>query len=183
MATWLLTSTTYGTWLPGDLRRSVTSVRERRDDEAFSGSRREHDLPGTAYEIGMPGLQRSAAARMKGPRVLLSGAQAQRLLDQLRETARHRHATLHAAAIMANHFHLIVTADDHVEPGKLLGDLKSYGSRVLNEAFGQPRSGTWWTARGSKRKLPDNAAIASAINYVLHRQPNPLAIWSPNQKS
>ncbi|HYH63802.1 MAG TPA: hypothetical protein VD866_03795 [Urbifossiella sp.] len=43
MLTWLLTSTTYGTWLPGDRRGSVTSVRDTRPDDAPTVVRIEHD--------------------------------------------------------------------------------------------------------------------------------------------
>ncbi len=34
---------------------------------------------------------------------------------------------------------------------------------------------------GSKRKLANQAAIASAVNYVLHKQPNPLVTWAPDR--
>lgn len=100
-------------------------------------------------------------------------------MNQFIETASHRAAVLLAAAVMANHFHLVVTVGEFKDPGKLLGDFKSYGSRALNARFGKPHSGTWWTAQGSKRKLPDEEAIAAAINYVLNKQPNPLVTWSP----
>ncbi len=38
MTTWLLTSTTYGTWLPGDPRGSVTSVLDFRPEEPGAGA-------------------------------------------------------------------------------------------------------------------------------------------------
>ena len=39
MTFWLLSSTFYGQWLPGDPRGSVTNVRDRRDDDANPGMR------------------------------------------------------------------------------------------------------------------------------------------------
>ena len=50
MRAWLLSNTTYGTWLPGDRRGSVTSVRDLRPGDEPSPFRFEHDLPGEPYE-------------------------------------------------------------------------------------------------------------------------------------
>ena len=80
---------------------------------------------------------------------------------------------------MSNHFHLVVGVPGDPEPGKLLGDFKSWGTRALTRRFGQPLSGTWWTERGSKRKLKDETALQAAIQYVLFKQPAPLLTWSP----
>ena len=46
--TWLLTSTTYGTWLPGDARGFVGRVwAERTDDPDAHATRLTHDTVGT----------------------------------------------------------------------------------------------------------------------------------------
>lgn len=179
MRYWLLTNTTYGTWLAGDRRGSVTSVRERRPGEVRSASRIEHDKPGEAWEPPLPGLQRSAESRLKSSPILLTKRHAQVLLAQFRETASYRDWRLLACSIMPNHFHVVLAVSGDPEPRRLLIDLKAYGSRALNREFGKPASGKWWTANGSKRKLPDERAVASAVNYVLHKQPNPLIVWSP----
>ncbi|QDT69862.1 hypothetical protein MalM25_28050 [Planctomycetes bacterium MalM25] len=78
---------------------------------------------------------------------------------------------------MPNHFHTVLSVPGDPEPRRLLIDLKAYGSRALNREFGEPNSGRWWTANGSKRKLPDQQAVATAVNYALHKQPNPLIVW------
>ena len=80
---------------------------------------------------------------------------------------------------MANHFHIVVQVPGDPSPGRVLGDFKSYASRVLNREFGQPLSETWWTSEGSKRKLKDDAALAAAIAYVLYKQEYPLIVWCP----
>ena len=64
-------------------------------------------------------------------------------------------------------------------PSKILGDFKNWCTRTLSRRFGEPPSQTWWTERGSKRKLPDEDALRAAIHYVLCKQPNPLLTWSP----
>lgn len=177
MAYWLITNTTYGTWLPGDSRGSVTSVRDKRQNEAETTSRQEHDLPGQPYEEYLPGLQRSAERLMKGPPIYLSLPQAERVISQFQETAQFRGWTLLAISIMANHYHLIVLVPDEVDPARVLADFKAYASRVLNRDYGKPVSGTWWTSKGSTRKLTDDSAVKNATRYVIERQPNPLVVW------
>jgi REP element-mobilizing transposase RayT len=103
---------------------------------------------------------------------------AELVLAQFRETADHRGWTLHAVAIMKNHFHLTVEVPGDPSPKKLLADLKAWASRRLNERYGEPPSETWWTSKGSKRKLADESHRANAVNYVLYKQYRPLVVWS-----
>jgi REP element-mobilizing transposase RayT len=178
MLTWLLTNTTYGTWLPGDARGSVTSVRDRRPGDPATGTRVEHDRPGEAWEPSLPGLLRSARALMKGQPIYLSVAQAETALGQFLETAAHRGWEMLAVAIMANHCHVVIQADDEWRADRILADLKAYGTRALNRTYGRPAAGTWWTGKGSTRMLRDGRAIESGVNYVLFKQARPLVVWS-----
>jgi REP element-mobilizing transposase RayT len=174
MRHWLFTNTTYGTWLPGNKRGSVTSVRD-----ATVISRIEHDQPGTPWEGHIPGIECSAAALLKAPPLFLTLRQAEIVLAQFQETALYRERTLHAISIMHNHWHMVTTVPGDPDPNRLLTDIKAYASRALNREYGKPPSSTWWTMRGSKRKLASAAALAGAINYTLYKQPNPLVVWSP----
>lgn len=176
---WLLSSTFYGTWLPGDPRGFVGRVRDVRPTDPPTTIRIEHDIPGTPYDEDIPGLQRASAEMMRGPPILVAAAHAEVLLAQFQETARFRTWPLLAAAIMANHVHLVVETPLDATGTKILGDFKAYGSRALTARFGKPASDTWWTYGGSKRILPDEPALAAAIYYVLYKQPNPLRVWSP----
>ena len=135
---WLLTSTTYGSWLPGDPRGSVTSVRDVRPAEEPTIVRIEHDIPGEPYEDAIPELQDSARNRMKGPPLFLDREKAEVVLAQFQETAKFRRWTLRAAAIMYNHFHIVVEVPGDPQPGKVLGDFKAYGTRALNRKYGRP---------------------------------------------
>jgi len=179
MRAWLLSNTTYGTWLPGDPRGSVTSVRDRRPGDANGPFRFEHDMPGEPWEDEIIGLRRSALELMKCAPIYLDLEKAETVLAQFQETAGFRHWKLRAVAIMANHFHAVVLVEGDPEPRKILADFKAYGTRALNRRFGQPPSETWWTNNGSKRKLRDERALATAINYVLYKQPYPLVVWCP----
>jgi REP element-mobilizing transposase RayT len=160
---WLLTWTTYGTWLPGDPRGCVTRVREGADP---NGPRIEHDVPGTPYLKNMPGLVRASRAAMKGEPIWLKSDQAQIAALDLSATARFRGWGLLAGAVMANHVHLVVGVLGDPEPAKLLQIFKSYASRALNQRWGSPAGGTWWTQSGSRRKLGSEPAIVAAVRYV-----------------
>jgi REP element-mobilizing transposase RayT len=178
MRAWLLSNTTYGTWLPGDPRGSVTSVRDRRPGDEPTPFRLEHDIPGEPWEDPIPGLHRSALEHMKGPPIFLDLEKAEILLPQFHETASYRRWSLRAVAIMVNHYHIVVQVPDDPKPTKILADFKAYATRTLNRRFGAPPSETWWTAKGSTRKLPDERALTAAIYYVLYKQPKPLVVWS-----
>jgi REP element-mobilizing transposase RayT len=157
----------------------VTSVRDRRPSDSAESSRREHDLLGTDYEPAIPGLQRAAVKQLSGPAIRLDLPKAELLVSQFQETAEHRRWTLLAVAIMVNHFHVVVQVPDDPDPRRVLAGFKAYATRTLNQRFGKPPSGTWWTTNGSKRKLADGAALNAAVQYVLYKQPNPLIVWSP----
>ena len=176
---WLLTNTCYGTWLPGKATGFVGHVWEHRDGESMADLRVMHNAPGTPCDEDVPGLEEAAQKRMKGPPIHLDVAGAEAALAQFRETASHRGWEIEAVAIMHNHFHIVVGVRGDPSPGKVLGDFKSWATRKLTKTFGAPASETWWTERGSRRKLKDEAARRAAIRYVLYDQPSPLLTWSP----
>ena len=168
---WLLTTTTYGTWLPGDARGFVGRIKDG------PGPRFERDMPGMPYEADLRGLWLASRQLMKGPAIWLKLSQAQALLAQFQETATHRGWLLLAVAVMVNHAHIVVGVPGDPDPEDILRDFKSYGSRALNRRWSKPINGTWWTESGSKRKLPNGEAVCDAIDYVVHRQWRPLVIW------
>jgi REP element-mobilizing transposase RayT len=151
---WHLTWTTYATWLPGDPRGSVTSVRDA------SGPRRRHNDFGELYDVKMPGIQ--AAAAVKGKPVVLTADQALVIEHQFKETAAFRRWRIFAPAIMATHLHLLVSAADDVDPESTLRDFKSDASRAFNRTWRRPESGTGSTESGSRPR---------SIRAALFRRP------------
>ena len=168
---WLLTWVTYRTWLPGDERGFVSHVR------TSSGRHVINNIPGTPRDANIPQLRRYVESQLKCDPIQLTLPRAESLLEQFHETVKYRNWYLWAVGIMANHLHVVVGVPGDPEPSKILGDLKSYGSRGWNQGWGKPKSNTWWADSGSKRKLPNDDAILCAIKYVVD-QDYPLLIWT-----
>jgi REP element-mobilizing transposase RayT len=166
---WLLTWTTYGTWLPGDARGFVSDVRDGPGPEV------RHNTPGTPVDGDDARVRRRALENLVGTPVWLTADQAQILADQFVETARYRQWQVLAVAIMANHVHLVVGVPGDPDPAKLLHDFKSYGTRALQSKGHLPSGGRWWTESGSRRRLPDERAVRAAVEYV-RNQHNPLIV-------
>jgi REP element-mobilizing transposase RayT len=173
---WLLTWTTYGTWLPGDRRGSTSRLRAE-----LWMARRANNVPGTALDPPMPALEKASRARMVDEPALLTRAQANVVSAQLRETASIRGWTLFAVAIMRNHVHVVVGVDGDPDPSGTLRDFKSWSSRALNAHW--PRaSRRWWGSRGSSRRLDGDPPVIAAREYV-RRQAYPLVLWVPDWDS
>lgn len=151
---YLITWTTYGSWLHGDVRGSV-----------------QQGQPG----ILPPDHVREAAdcQRMTEEPVRLSPAQREIVETTIREHCALRGWTLHAVNPRSNHVHVVVTAE--ATPERVLTQLKSWCARRLSDHAGlawQPRNGRrrWWTEHGSTRYLNDESHLANAIRYVVERQ-------------
>jgi REP element-mobilizing transposase RayT len=156
---WLLTWTTKGTWLPGDRRGWVKGA--------------PGNQPGSECEAGDEGLRTWSLQHMTGGPVWLTQPQAESVMESFKTTAVVQGWWLGAAAVMANHVHLVVTVDGDPEPGSLMLRLKNYASRSLNKAWGKQ---DWWTALGSTRKLETVESINAAMRYVIE-QPGALKVY------
>jgi REP element-mobilizing transposase RayT len=168
---WLLTWTCYGTWLPGDTRGFVGNVRDK------DGNHVSHNIPGTPFDSDIPPLEGWVRQHMKGTPVALSKTDADAMIAQYQETARIRGWYLQAASVMCNHTHVVLSVTGDPDPTSILETLKSWATRALKKLRPLPPNGTYWTAKGSKRKLPNELALHAAVVYVAKKQPNPLAVW------
>ena len=177
--TWLLTSTTYGTWLPGDPRGFVGAVWESRSEDDADVNRHTHKHLGTEYDQQIPGLHKASRERMKGHPVYLSLDQAEAVLAQFRETAEYREYCLQVASVMNNHFHIVVEADANILTDAILRDFKSYSSRILNQRWPKETK-TWWTRSGSRRDVSKPDACERSMEYVWN-QFGWLARWRRDQ--
>ncbi len=150
---YLITFTSYGTWLHGDDRGSVD---------------REHNLPGSPVLHGDPDQERRQFANLKHPPLELDEAMRCVTQDTFREVAEHRGWLLHAVHVRPAHCHVVVTAD--APPERVMGDLKSYASRRLREAGLVAQEQSVWTRHGSTRWINDESHLLASIRYVLDHQ-------------
>ena len=159
-----ITSTTYAQWLPGDERGFVSRV----DGEI-------HNKYDTPIDANVAWLKKYTAKNLKSEPVLLNGEQANILLEEFQRSATYRHWKLCGVAIMPNHVHILLEGSDDLEPEKVASELKSYGSRRLNEIFGKPNSGTWWTS-GSSIRRKTLESIPHMLTYIKNQR-NALIVW------
>ena len=169
---WFFTWRTYGTWLPGE-DGFVGYYRQ------FCGGRVIDNEPGGEFAECMPKLTEYARDLLKSEPVMLIVEQANVLLTQFHETAVFRGWQIDAVAILGTHIHLVFGVPNDPDPAKMLGDWKSYGSRVLNRRWNK-MAGTWWAVSGSKRPLKTSRRRWAAIRYV-RDQENSLLIWLSNE--
>lgn len=150
---YLLTWTTYGTWLPGDQRGSVDS---------------QHNVYGEPYA---PTDARRQGANARGlsqaPLRLDEGAR-QVVRETIVEHCAFRQWELVALNVRSNHVHLVVRSDQ--TPAATASRLKARATRVLRERGLVAAGRAVWTERGSGRYLWDEAAIRAAARYVLEGQ-------------
>ncbi len=153
----LVTSTTYGNWLPGDARGYVD----------------EHNVYGMPFDAPSAALEHFAKAKMKEPIVWLNLEQAETVLRRWQETVGELDGLLVVVAILQNHFHFVGIFPDKITKAKLLQFFKGRASRALNQKYGKQ---TWWTDSGSVRYSFDEPAFLARIEYV-KKQHNPLVLW------
>jgi hypothetical protein len=168
---WLITWTCYGTWLPGARQGFVSHVRDE------LGNLVVHNIPGTPYDADMPALEAHARSTMKGTPVSLDQAAAAAMIAQYQETCRIKGWELEGASVMYNHTHVVVGVSGDPGPASVRETLKGWATRAVKKLRPLPPNGTFWTAKGSNRKLPDERAVRDGVIYVVRKQPNPLAVW------
>jgi REP element-mobilizing transposase RayT len=146
---YLITWTTYGTWLPGDERGWV-----------------DRGTPGV--QAPDPARQGAAYQQLVEAPVILDPEQRALVEATVRAHCDFRHWSLHAVNVRSNHVHVVVTAPA-TEPKKVMDQFKAWCSRRLNERAGKVQD-RWWTRHGSTKWINDEDYFHNAIRYVLERQ-------------
>ncbi len=148
-----LTWTTYGTWLPGDVRGWV-----RR---------------GNSFQIPNKFIQADAETMMTEEKCLLTQDQRELVEQTIADHCIHRNWLLHAASCRSNHVHVVVTADR--KPEEVRNQFKAWCSRKLKESQdsrnpNEPVREKWWTEKGSHRFIADEESLEVVITYVKEAQ-------------
>ena len=96
------------------------------------------------------------------------------VLEAIQEVCRHEGWDLYALHVRQTHVHLVLWPASK-RPEYVLGKLKSYASRKLNQRFGHHSK--QWARHGSTRWLWSPLEVDAAIDYVLRRQGRPMELY------
>ena len=158
----IVSSTTHGTWLPGDERGFVGNT--------YDGI---HNEFGTPCDADIPKLKSYAKNIMKEPPIILNTEQANLILEHWQKVIPQVGWYLFSVAIMSNHFHVVLASPTGPKKEDYLRTLKARASFSLNKKYGKRN---WWTVSGSVRYCFDERSLNARIEYVM-KQENPLVIW------
>ncbi len=160
---YFITFTTYGTWLPGDVRGSVS---------------RKHNEPGTPVRPPSTMRRTMAMSKMKHEPQTLDSPQRGLVEDTIRRACEYRGWYLQALNVRTNHVHLLVSG--HVRGEKIMNDVKAWSTRRLREQGLIAAHREVWTSHGSTRKLWRKEHVSAAWHYVVHGQGEDLPRdWPP----
>jgi len=146
---YLLTWTTYGTWLPGDRRGWVNRL---------------NNCPGIDVNPPCPRLEEAARRQMKSPDVHLTPEQRQIVAFAIREVCRFRNWELAEVNCRFNHVHAVVRCAE-APADKVREQFKAYATRAMRAA-GHFLCENVWTRGGSARGLYTEESFAAACEYV-----------------
>ena len=151
---YLLTFRTFGTWLHGDIRWSVSrSVRGRKERRLTPPN-----VP----------LREAMADEMNQPPFVLNKEQRAVVESAIAEVCENRGYALRAVNARTNHVHSVVTAQRR--PEGIINAFKAYSTRRLRESkLVSPEKRIWSRGR-SRRYLWKPRNVIAAIDYVLYSQ-------------
>ena len=158
---YLITFTCYGTFLHGDERTSV--------DRHHCGFDTPRLPPNTAR------LQTVQRQLKQAPYRLDQQRRRQIVLEALKEACCDREWLVFALHVRSNHVHAVLHAE--TKPETILKALKGRGSRRLTRAGVDPTCRKRWTRHGSTQYLWREEDVNSAIEYVVERQGEKMAVY------
>jgi REP element-mobilizing transposase RayT len=150
---YLITFTTYGTWLHGDRRGSVD---------------REHNVYGLPHLGPNPRRTAYESCAQKAKTVTLDDGRRDVVRSTIIEVCSHRGWSLHELNVRSNHVHVVVSAP--CPPERVLNDFKAWATRRLRETGQYHDRRSPWSEHGSKRYLWKPHQLEAACRYALDGQ-------------
>ena len=151
---YLITFRTFGTWLHGDERGSVT----RQPKSIRESKRRDINIP----------LRERMTEKMDTEPVVLDRTQRKVVQDAIREVCHHRGYVLYALNVRSNHGHVVVHAN--AKPERVSDSMKGYATRRLRELGLVDANQQIWSRGRSRRYLWKSRHVEAAVDYVLYCQ-------------
>ena len=103
------------------------------------------------------------------------------VLQALCEVCEYRSWKLLVAHVRMTHVHAIVDAES--QPEDVMSDFKRYASRKLSENDSGDRNRKRWARHGSTRWLWRDEDVWPAMQYVVHEQGTPMALFVSKEAS
>jgi REP element-mobilizing transposase RayT len=148
------TWTTYGTWLPGDIRGWYQSGRGPQEPDA---------------------QRHFEASLLSSESPIILDLEERRIVEMtITEHCAIRNWTLHAVNCRSNHVHVAVTAPDRlIELPR--EQFKAWCTRRLCQSVRERGEGTttrkkWWTERGWDEYIDTEEALAKVVAYIIEGQ-------------
>ena len=151
---YLITFRTYGTWLPGDERRSID-----RYHNTYRGPR----------VTPNPVLEQQHRTKLKSEPVRLNAVRRRAVDAAIREVCDHKKWLLRALNVRTNHAHVVVSMGP-LKPSLAMNAFKAYATRKMRESNCWGHDHSPWVDKGSERWLWTEASIFSACDYVVNGQ-------------
>ena len=151
---YFLTFRTYGSWLHGDARGSVTRFTNQY---------------GTEFLPSDPDWERQDKRLMTRSPVTLDEEQRKEVDLAIRELCSLRGYLLRALNVRTNHVHTVVSANTY-RPALLLNALKARATAALRRKRHWIDERSPWSDGGSKRYVWTDASLERTIDYVLNQQ-------------
>jgi REP element-mobilizing transposase RayT len=163
-AGYLITFTTYGTWLHGNAVGSIL-----KSDE----------YSGTVLITGNPELEMAEFKRLKDMPFKMNEHQRRIVLAAILEVCQFRNWIAHAVHVRSNHIHAVVCAK--AKPEKIMNDFKVYATKALRKETVRLDLAKVWTRHGSTKYLWYDQALDDAIKYVRDGQGKMMAFGKTQQ--
>ena len=154
----LITFTTYGTWLHGTKKGSVDPLHNKYGEDFV-----EEDTDREQHEF----------YRLKCPPVYLTPQQRATIESAMREACIFRQWTVHEINVRTNHVHIVVTANE--APKTVIEKLKTRATMAIrhqsnvqsrHQSRDRKVAPPLWTRGGSGRYLWNTDAVQAACQYV-----------------
>ena len=146
---YFITFTTYGTWLHGDERGSISQ-----------------STKGTHRLQACSKLHQYEKRNLKYPVVTFNKQQRSIVLETIKKHCKLKEWKLYAVHVQSNHIHVIVAAKE--KPEKIMSDLKAWATRTLREKGHEIQK--VWTRHGSTIYIFSGEKLNEKIKYVVYGQ-------------
>jgi REP element-mobilizing transposase RayT len=157
---YLITFACYGARLHGDQAGSVDRL---------------HNLAGSDFLPPDANRESTEKRHMKQSPYELDKTSRAIVLNSIVESRSHKGWNVLAVHVRRNHVHVVVMA--HGTPERMLSHFKAYCSRALNRNGREMTMRIRWARHGSTRYLWKLEHVRAALEYVVHGQGEPMAVW------